>query len=83
MEYQVAGKCFVEQKTGLLIGEVGGKVQAKAMVMCWMTPFVITEEGDMNHFTGGKKENIYQADEQYFNFLEGQVRKLKAENRVH
>ena len=79
MEYQAADKCFMLQETCLLIDEVGGKPQAKSVVMCQMTPFVITKEGDGYHFTGGKMENSYPADEQYFNFLEGQVRELKAE----
>ena len=58
MEYQAAGKCFMEQETGLLIDEAGSKLQAKSLVMCRMTPFVVTKEGDINHFTGGKMENI-------------------------
>ena len=40
MEYQVAGRCFMEQETVLLVDEVGGKLQAKSMVMCQMTHFV-------------------------------------------
>ena len=79
MEYQVSSKCFMEQETSLLIDEVGGMLQAKSVVMCQMTPLVITEEGDIDHFAGCKVENIYQADEQYFSFPEGQVRELKAE----
>ena len=49
------------------------------MVMCQMTPFVITKEGNIDHFTGGKMENIYHVDERYFDFLEEQVKDLKAE----
>ena len=41
--------------------------------------FFITAEGDINHFTGSKMENIYQAGERYFNFLKGQIRELKEE----
>ena len=49
------------------------------MVMYRKTPFVIAKEGDVNHFTGGKMENVYHADERYFDFLEDQVKELKAE----
>ena len=33
----------------------------------------------MDHFAAGKMENIYHADERYFNFLEDLVKELKAE----
>ena len=64
-----SAKCFIEQETGFLVDEAGNKLQPKSMVMCQMTLFVITTEGDISHFTGSKMENIYQADERYFNFL--------------
>ena len=79
MEYQVACMCFMEQETGLLIDETGNKFKAKSLVMCQMTPIAITKEDDINHFTRGKMKNIYQANEWYFDYLEGQVRELKAE----
>ena len=79
MASQVAAKCSVEQKTGFLVDEAGNKLQAKSMVMCQMTPFVITEEGNVDHFAGGKMENIYHVDKWYFDFLEDQVKELKAE----
>ena len=44
-----------------------------------MTPFVITEEGDIDNFTGGKMETVYQADDQFFEFFKGQVKELQAE----
>ena len=40
---------------------------------------MVTEEGDINHFTGDKMDNIYHADDRYFDFLEEQVKELKAE----
>ena len=49
------------------------------MVMCQMTPFVITEEGDVNHFAGGKMKKTYQTEAMYFHYLEGQERELKEE----
>ena len=54
MASQVAAKLSEEQETGFLVDETGNKLQAKSMVMCQMTPFVITKEGDIDHFAGGK-----------------------------
>ena len=79
MASQVSAKCFVEQETGFLVDEAGNKLQEKSMVMCLLTPFVMTEETDMDHFAGDKLDNIFHADERYFNFLEDQAKELKAE----
>ena len=49
------------------------------MVMCQSTSYVVTEEGNINHFAGGKMENIYYADDRYSDLLEEQVKELKAE----
>ena len=74
---------IIEQEADFLIDDNGSKLQAKSVVMCQMCPFVISGEGDINHSTRVKMENIYQADEQYFNFLEGQLRELKAEKNLN
>ena len=58
--------------------EAGNKLQAKSVVMCQMTLFVITKEGDIDHFTGSKMENICHVDEGYFDFLEDQVKRAKS-----
>ena len=79
MASPAAAKCIMEQETGFLVDEAGNKLQAKSMAMCQMTHFVITKEGNVNHFTGGKMENIYHSDERYFDFLEEQVKELKVE----
>ena len=44
-----------------------------------MTPFVITAEGDIDNFAGGKMEVVYQVDDQHLTFLEEQAKKLNAE----
>ena len=49
---------FCKQETDFLVDEAGKKLQAKLVVMCQMTPFVIMKEGDVNHFAGGKMEDI-------------------------
>ena len=83
MASQVTAQCFIQQETGFLIDKTGNKLQAKSMVMCQSTPYIVTEEGDINHFAGGKMENIYHGDDKYSNFLEEQVNKLKAEKSQH
>ena len=69
----------MEQETGFLVDEAGNKPHAKSVVTCQMTPFVITKEGNIDHFTGGTMENVYHIRERYSNFLEDQVKELKAE----
>ena len=44
-----------------------------------MTPFLITKDGDVDKFEGGKMDAIYLGDDQYFKFFEEQVRELQAE----
>ena len=49
------------------------------MVMSQSTPYAVTQEGNIDHFAGGKMEIIYHADSRYSDFLEEQVKELKAE----
>ena len=49
------------------------------MVMCKNIPYMVTEECDIDHFVGGRMVNIYHGDDRYSNFLEEQVKELKAE----
>ena len=79
MASKVSVQCFIQQETGFPIDESGNKLHAKSMVMCKSIPYVITEEGDINHFVGSRMENIYHADDRYSDFLEEQVKELKAE----
>ena len=79
MASKVSAQCFIQQETGFLIDESGNKLQAKSVVMCQSIPYMITKEGDIDHFAGDKIENIYHADDRYSDFLEDQVKELKAE----
>ena len=54
MTSQVSTQCFVQQETGFLIDETGNKLQAKSIMMCKSTPYMVTEEGNFDHFAGGK-----------------------------
>ena len=47
--------------------------------MCKSIPYMVTKEGDIDNFTRGRMENIYNADDRYSDFLEEQVKKFKAE----
>ena len=79
MDLKVTGKCFVKQESGLVIDVVGNNLLAKSVIFCKMTPFVITEEGNIDILIGGKMEVVYQADGQLFGFYKGQVKELQAE----
>ena len=58
----IAAQCAVEQDTGLVLDMAGNK----SIIMCKLTAFVITEDGDIEHIAGGKIEMVYQADDHYF-----------------
>ena len=71
MDLKVAAKCIIAQDTGLVVDEAGNKLPVKSVILCKMTPFIITEEGDIDYFTGGKMETIYETDNRYFDFSKG------------
>ena len=62
----------------MVIDESGNKLPAKSILFCKMTSFIINMDGNIDKFKGGEMDAIYQADDQYFNFFEEQVRKLQA-----
>ena len=66
------------QGSGLVMDEVGNKLQAKSVLFCKMTPSIITEDRDIDKFKGGKMDAIYKVDDQYFNFFKEQVREVQA-----
>ena len=76
MDFQVVAKCVIKEDTGLVVEEGGNKLQAGVVIMCKMTPFVITEDGDSDYLASRKKENVYQEDNQYFEFFKGKVKEL-------
>ena len=79
MDFKVVAKCVLKQGTGLVVHDAGNNLPAMAVIMCKMTPFVITEDGDTDNLAGRRMESVYQADDQYFKFFENQVRELHAE----
>ena len=68
MDFKVAGKCFIEQGSGLVVDASGNKLPTKSVLFCRVTPFIITMDVDIENFAGGKVDAIYQADEEYFNY---------------
>ena len=70
MDFKVTGKCFIKQQSGLISDEAGNKPPVKSVMLCKLTPFVITE-GDINNFPGDKMEAAYQSDNQFFEFFKG------------
>ena len=69
MEGTIAAQYLVEQETGLVLDMAGNMLSAGSDIMCKLTPFVITEDGDIDYIGGGKMEMVYQADDMYFKFL--------------
>ena len=80
MDFKVAGKCFVEQGSVLLVVVLGNRLPAKSVLFCRMTSFMITKDGDIDNFEGAKVDAIYQVDDQYFDFFEEQIKELQVES---
>ena len=78
MESKIAAQCVVEYKSGLVLDMAGNKLPARSVIMCKLNAF-FTEDGDIDYMRGGKMEMVYQADDQYFEFLHQQVKELHME----
>ena len=79
MECTIAVQCSVEQETSLVLDMAGNRLPAGSVTMCKLTPFVITKDGDINYMGSGKMEMVYWADDEYFEFLNQQVKGLHME----
>ena len=79
MENTNAAQCMVVQDTGLVLDMAGNRLPAGSVIMCKLTTFVITEDSDIDYIGGGKMEMVYQATDQYFEFLNQQVKGLHME----
>ena len=79
MDFKVTGKCFIEQKSGLVVDTSGNMLPKKSVLFCRMTPFIFTEDGNNDNLAGRKVDAIYQADDQYFDFFKEQVKELQAQ----
>ena len=79
MESTIAAQCIVEQDTGLVLDMAGNKLPARWDIMCKLTASVVTQDGDIDYVGGSKMEMVYQANNQYFKFLNQQVKELHME----
>ena len=79
MESTIAAQCIVEQGNDFVLDMAGNKLSEGSVIMCKVTAFVITEDGGIDYIGDGKMEMVYQADDQYSNFLNQQVNELHME----
>ena len=63
MESTIAAQSIVVQDTGLVLDMTGNMLPAGSVIMCKLTAFVITEDGDIDYIRGVKMEMVYQADD--------------------
>ena len=54
----------------------GNRLLVGSVIMCKLTLFVITKDGNINYEGVSKMEMVYWADDEYFDFLNQQVKKL-------
>ena len=54
MENTIVAQCIVEQDTGLVLDMVGNRLLVGSVIMCKLTVFVITEDGDIDYRVGKK-----------------------------
>ena len=78
MDLKIASKCFIEQGLDLIVDSAGKRIPVKSAIFCKKRSFIITEDGDINNFTGEERDVIYQATDEDFNYFEAQVRELDA-----
>ena len=79
MESTISTKCVTEQNTGLVHDMEGNRLPTGSVIMCKLTAFVIMVDGDIDYMGGGKMEMVYHTDDQYFEFLNQQVKELHME----
>ena len=72
-------QCFVERETNLILDMAGNRLPAGSVIICKLTPFVIMKDGDIDYMEGGKMKIVYWDDNEYFEFLDQQVKELHIE----
>ena len=73
MDSSITAQCFVERETGLILDMAGNRLPVGSVIMCKLTPFVIMKDDDIDYMGGGKMEKAYEANYEYFEFLDQQV----------
>ena len=49
---------FVESETGLILDMVGNRLLEGSVIMCKVTPFIITKDGDIDYMGSSKMEMV-------------------------
>ena len=75
----MAGIYFIEQDSHLIVDSAGNRIPAKSVMFCKKRAFVITEDGDIDKFSGEETDAIFQATGEDFSFFKTQIRELDAE----
>ena len=57
----------------------GKRLPVVSVIMCKLNPFGIMKDGDVNYVGDGEMEMIYWADDEFFEFLNQQVKELHME----
>ena len=70
MDSSITAKCFVERESSLILDMVHNRLPAGSVIMCKLTMFVTTKDGDIDYVGGSKMEIVYWADDEYFEFLD-------------
>ena len=84
MDFKIARKSFIEQGSDLIVDSVGNKIPAQSAIFCKKRVFVITEDRDIDTFSGGEMDVIYQASDEVFNFSKHSLgNKMQKEIKVY
>ena len=74
MDSSITAKCFIEREPGLIPDMAGNRLPVGSLIMYKLTPFVITKMVTLTAW-----EMDYQADDEYFEFLDQHVKELHME----
>ena len=70
MDSSITVWCVVERETSLILDMADNRSSVGSVMMCNLTPFVITKDGDIDYIGSSKMEMVCQADDEYFEFLD-------------
>ena len=65
--------------TDLYTDEHGNILTKGDIIFCKKHPFIITEDGYIDHYTSGAMDNIFQAPDLEFKVLQDKVKNQKSE----
>ena len=71
--------CIRDSTMDLYTNEQGNILTKRDIIFCKKHPFIITEEGYIDHYISGAMDNIFQAPESEFEVLQEKVKNQKTE----